>query len=160
MLPATVSPLCPATSWISWKRRDMVRRWTQLKYSRRSSSFDLSPQPGVFRSGVLKNRDVGVGVLPQAEEVLERLSGFRPVARERGAVRHPQIGERIELSPIGVDPGSAPIGALVIHDFLEFSRCLLALMQAQVSQAAQINHIEVRALVWRGGCQQFHALRG
>jgi len=32
-------------------------------------------------------------------------------------------------------------------------------MQAQVSEAAQTNRIEVRALVWRGGCQQFHALR-
>jgi hypothetical protein len=29
---------------------------------------------------LLKNRDVGVGVLPQFEEVLVRLFGFRPVA--------------------------------------------------------------------------------
>src|SRR6266571_5629683 len=34
-------------------------------------------QPGVFSFGLMKNRDVGIGVLPQFEEVLERLSGFR-----------------------------------------------------------------------------------
>src|SRR5436309_111911 len=91
----------------------------------------LSPQPDIFRFGLPKNRDVWFSVLPQAEEVLERLSSFRRVARKREAARHPQIGERIKLSPPGVDPGSAPIGALVIHDFLELSRCLRALMQAQ-----------------------------
>ena len=32
----------------------------------------------------------------------------------------------------------SPIGALVIHDFLELSRCLRALMQAEVSQAAKV----------------------
>ena len=69
----------------------------------RTSSSVLSPQPGVFRFGLLKNREVRVGVLPQFEEVLERLFGFRRVAREREAARHPQIGERIELSPVGVD---------------------------------------------------------
>src|SRR5579859_7724460 len=67
-----------------------------------------SPKPGVFRFSLLKNRDVGVGVLPQFEEVLERLFGFRRVAGERGGARQTQVGERIELSPIGVDPGSAP----------------------------------------------------
>src|SRR5689334_21657931 len=30
-------------------------------------------------------------------------------------------------------------------------------MQPQESQAAQINGIEVRTLVWRGGCQQLYA---
>src|SRR5207247_10222951 len=98
-------------------------------------------------------------VLPYFAGVCEAPFGSRRVAREREAACYPQIGERIELSPIGVDPGSAPIGALVIHDFLELSRCLRALLQTQVSQATQIHRIEVRALVWRGGCKQFHALR-
>jgi len=44
------------------------------------------------------------------------------------------MGERIELSPIGADPGSAPIRALVIHYFLELSRYLRALLQAQVDE--------------------------
>ena len=81
----------------------------------------LSPQPGVFRSDLLKDRDVGVGVVPRFEEVLERLLGFRRVARQRGAARRPQIGEPIELSPIGVAPGTRPIGTRVIHDPLELS---------------------------------------
>src|SRR5689334_11832782 len=83
----------------------------------------LSPQRGVFRSGLLKNRDVGVGVLPQFQKVLERLFGFRRVSSEREGARHPQIRERIELSPIGVTPATSPIGAFVIHDFPELSGC-------------------------------------
>src|ERR1051325_3804495 len=46
-------------------------------------------QPGVFSFGLMKNRDVGIGVRPQFEEVLERLSGFRLVACERGAATAP-----------------------------------------------------------------------
>jgi hypothetical protein len=52
-------------------------------------------QPGVFRLALFEDRDVGVGVLPQFEEVLERLLGFRRVARELETARHPQIRERI-----------------------------------------------------------------
>ena len=77
---------------------------------------------GVFRFSLLKNRDVAVGVLLKFEEVLERLFGFRRIAGKRAAARHAQIRERIELPPVGILPGSAPIGALVIHDFLELSR--------------------------------------
>jgi hypothetical protein len=63
--------------------------------------------------------DVEVGVLPQFEEVFERLYGLRRVARERGAARHPQIRERLELSTVRVAPCAGPIDALVIHDFVE-----------------------------------------
>ncbi len=93
---------------------------------------------------------------PAMIAVLERLFGFRRVARQRGAARHPQIGKRIELSPVWVLPGTAPIGALMIHDFLELSRRLRALAQTQVSQTAQVRCLEVSTLVWRGRCQQFH----
>jgi len=48
-------------------------------------------QPGVFSFDLMKNRDVGIGVLPQLEEVLECLSGFRLLACERGAACQPQI---------------------------------------------------------------------
>ena len=54
-------------------------------------SSAASPEPGVLGFGLLQNRDVGIGVLPQLEEVLERLSGFRRLACERGAACQPEI---------------------------------------------------------------------
>ena len=48
-------------------------------------------EPGVFRLGLFEDRDAGVGVLPQFEEVLEGLPGFRRVAFERDAARQSQI---------------------------------------------------------------------
>jgi hypothetical protein len=71
-----------------------VRRWIarsprgHKKYTRIWPLFGDLPsvlllQLGVFRFGLLKNNDVGVGILPQLEEVLERRSGFRRVARKR-----------------------------------------------------------------------------
>ena len=44
-------------------------------------------QLGELGFSLLGNRDVRVGVLPQFEEVLERLFGLRRVARERRAAR-------------------------------------------------------------------------
>jgi hypothetical protein len=74
------------------------------------------------------------GVFPEGEEILIGFSGFRRVASEHGAARQPQVGKRVELSPIGVLPRTAPIGALVIQDLFELSRCLSAFTQTQVSQ--------------------------
>jgi len=42
---------------------------------------------GVFGLGLLENRDVGIGVLPESEEVLIGFSGLGRVARERGGAR-------------------------------------------------------------------------
>ena len=81
-----------------------------------------SPKPGVFRSGLLKNRDVGVGVLPQCEEVLKGFSGFRRVAREHRSAHTAQVGKRIAQSAIR---------ALVIQDLVELGRYLDAIAQAQ-----------------------------
>ena len=88
----------------------------------------------VLRLGFFQDGDVGVGVFPEGEEILIGFSGFRRVASEHGAARQPQVGKRVELSPIGVLPSTAPIGALVIQDLFELSRCLSAFTQTQVSQ--------------------------
>jgi hypothetical protein len=39
---------------------------------------------GVFRFGLLENRDVRISVFPEGEEILVGSAGFRGVARERG----------------------------------------------------------------------------
>jgi len=78
-------------------------------------------QLGAFRLDLLEDGDVGVGVFPQGEEILESLSGSRRVARKRRATRDAQVGERIELPPIRMQPATAPIGAFVIDNLLELS---------------------------------------
>jgi hypothetical protein len=82
---------------------------------------------------------------------------LRCFASVRVAACHPQIRKRVVLPPIGMDPGSAPAGALVIRDFLKLSHRLRALTQTKISQAAQINRLEIRALVGRSRCQQVDA---
>src|ERR1035437_7153000 len=114
----------------------------------------------VLRFRLLQDGDVRGGVFPEGEEILIGFSGFRRVASEHGAARQPQVGKRVELSPIGVLPSTAPIGALVIQDLFELSRCLSAFMQTQVSQAPQVHRLGISTLVRRGGCQQFHGFGG
>src|SRR5258706_15556243 len=95
MLLATASELCHATS-ANFRGTDMM--WSRARAAQNTPAevrhSVLSPQPGVFGFGLLKNREVRVGVLPQFGEVLERLFGFRRVTSERGGARDPQIGER------------------------------------------------------------------
>src|SRR5580700_7020027 len=136
----------------------LVRRSQGIKSSDRVEHTLLQLRVLGFRSD--ENGNIGVGVLPQFQEVLEGFSSSRRVARERGGARQPQVGKRVELPPIGVLPSTAPIGALVIQDFFELSRCLSAFTEAQVSQAPQVRRIGVSTLVRRGGCQQFHGFGG
>src|SRR5258708_6121778 len=83
-------------------------------------------QLGEFSSGLREDRDVGVGVLPQCEEVLEGSPGVCRVARERGATRQTQVRNRIVQSPIRIEPGTTPTGAFVIQDLPELGRGLSA----------------------------------
>jgi hypothetical protein len=48
----------------------------------------------------------------------------------------------------------------VIQDLPEFGRGLRALAEMQVSQATQVHHLGVSALIRGGGCQQFHCFGG
>ena len=50
-----------------------------------------SLQPGILRLGLLKNRDVWVGVLPQFEEVLIGAFGLADVARDNGCPAELQV---------------------------------------------------------------------
>jgi hypothetical protein len=84
---------------------------------------------------LLEDGDVGVGVFPKREEMLICRSGLGRVARERGATRQTQVGNRIVQSPIRMEPGTTPTGALVIQDLLELGGGFRALMQTQIRQA-------------------------
>jgi hypothetical protein len=55
----------------------------------REPTLSLSPQPGVFRVGLLENRDVGVGVLPEREESIVRTFGLGIVSRK--SVHPPEL---------------------------------------------------------------------
>ena len=48
----------------------------------------------VFRLGLLEDRDTGIGVFPEREEVLVGFPGFRHLARERGAARWVRAHQR------------------------------------------------------------------
>src|SRR5579885_3575245 len=114
---------------------------------------------GVFRSRLPKNRDIGVSVLPQFKEVLECLFRVCGIARQGQGARDPQPGDRIELCPIRVSPGSTPTDAFVVRDFSELRHCIRAFMQPKISQSAQVNRFEISALVRCGRCEQFDAFR-
>ena len=79
----------------------------------------LEWQPGVLRLGSLQDRNIRIRVLPQGQKILIGGSGFGRVARERAAARQTQVGNRIVQSPIRIEPGTTPTGALVIQDLLE-----------------------------------------
>ena len=65
MLLAPASELWPARRRrISWKRHDVVTRVSSPNTLAEVHHSVLSPQPGVLGFGLLKNRDVEVGVLP------------------------------------------------------------------------------------------------
>src|SRR4249919_94820 len=75
----------------------------------RDSSASELMERRVFRLSSDKSGNVRVGVFPEGEELLIGFSGFCRVASERGAARQPQVGKRVELSPVGVLPRAAPI---------------------------------------------------
>src|ERR1700722_2563787 len=107
----------------------------------------LSGELGVFRLGLFENRKLGVGILPQLEEVLKCLLGLHGVARERIGPREAQLGWRVVQSPVGVDPCSAPTGALVIHDFLELAYCLRAFVKPQICQSTEVIRLDIGTFV-------------
>jgi hypothetical protein len=57
------------------------------KATRNAGVIRRSLQLGVFRLGLLEDRDVGVGVFPEGEEILVGFSGFRRVASQLGGAR-------------------------------------------------------------------------
>src|SRR5215471_17921411 len=83
-----------------------------------AAAIPMSLQPGVFRLGLLENRDVGVGILPNGQEILIGTPGLDSVARNN--VRSAQLQVRQGAYRIGEHD------AAVIEDLLKFRGGLLA----------------------------------
>src|SRR5947207_2178692 len=75
---------------------------------------------------------IGVGVLPQIEKLLIRLSRCCGVAGKCGGAGQPTIGQRVNQSPICT---------LMVQNLPELGSCFRSFFQAQVCQAAQINRL-------------------
>src|SRR5215471_8580348 len=61
-------------------------------------------QPRVLRLRLLQYRDVGIGVLPEGEEILIRLAALGQIAGERMGAGQPELCQRVQHRP---DPSSA-----------------------------------------------------
>ena len=64
---------------LALKRKFRVARNTG-RYPVVGARYSRSLQLGVFRLGLLENRDVGVGILPYGQEILIGTPGLDPVA--------------------------------------------------------------------------------
>ena len=108
---------------------------------RRRNSSGIFPTPlaelrqlGVFRFGLLEDRDVGVGVFPEGEEILvgSLCLGLFSRHSERSA----------ELQARHCTYGIADNDPAVIKNFLEFRGGFGALAPGQIGRAAHIDRIE------------------
>src|SRR6266581_907759 len=120
-----------------------------------------SLQLGVFRLGLLKDRDVGVGVFPKGEEIL--VGGLCPGLISRQSQRSAQLQMRQCAYRVGTDD------AAVVENFLEFRSGFGTVSGGQVRLATHIDRIEPAEerveVDWRNGevegggdLQQFDSL--
>src|ERR1017187_844373 len=130
--PACSRPaICGAGNrwWCGRLPRDGRRR----KESIATSGGDYL-QPGVFRFSLDEDRDVGVGVFPEAEEILVGGLCLGLIARHSERSAQLQVRQRAD--------GIADYNAAVIENFLEFRGGFGALVCGQIGLAAQIDRIE------------------
>src|ERR1022692_4799230 len=96
----------------------------------------LLHQPGGFRFGLLEDRDVGVGVFPEAEEIL-----VGSLCLCLGLIsRHGERSAELQVCQ-GAD-GIADHDPAVIENLLEFRGGFGALVCRQIGQAPHIDWIE------------------
>jgi len=92
-----------------------------------------SLQLGVFRFGLLENREFVIGVFPEVEEILVHASRFRnfPLHRIGSAqLKMGQGADRIVLHK-----------AVMIDDFLELRGCFRPLACGQEGLASHVNRV-------------------
>jgi hypothetical protein len=87
-----------------------------------------SLQLGVFRLGLLEDRDVGVGVFPEIEEILVGSLGLGLVPRQNERSAALQVRQRAD--GIGGDDPA------MIENFLKLGGGFRALERGKISQAA------------------------
>src|ERR1700684_372399 len=119
-----------------------------------------SLQFGIFSFSLLKNRNIGVGIFPEREEILIGRAGAAGVAcfcsRSRQAEMRQRAGPTVPYNPA------------MIEQLLEFSGRGGSLLRLQIRFTAQINLIHagvietpdnLSKLVRRSGLKQFDRLR-
>jgi hypothetical protein len=107
----------------------------------------------VFGFGLLEDGDVGVGVFPEAEEILVRGAGFLRVAGKRVGAGQAQARESAD--------GFVENCARMVDDLLELSRGGAALPQLQISLTANVGGIareKDAELIGRSRCQRLDCI--
>src|ERR1035438_346943 len=94
----------------------------------------LLHQPGVFRFGLLEDRDVGVSVFPEAEEILVSSLCLDLVARDSERSTELQVRQCAD--------GIADYDPAVIENLLEFRCCRDAFVCSQAGEATHIDRID------------------
>src|SRR5258708_27539111 len=102
----------------------------------------LSPQLGEFGFGLLKNRDVGVGVLPERQEILVGSLCLGLIAQQSESSA--QLQMRQSAHRIGANNGA------VIENLLKFRRGFNPLMGGQIRLAAHIGWVKASEV----GCER------
>src|SRR5580692_7313824 len=93
------------------------------------NSMELLLQLRVLRLCLLQDRNLGVGVSPEREEILIGCPGFGCVTLHCASAGHAEMRQHAECV--------ANRDSAAIHNFLKFSRGFGAAMQSQVCLAAQ-----------------------
>src|SRR6185436_3292680 len=91
----------------------------------------LTSQAGKFRFGLNQNRNVRIGIFPNAEKLFIGLTRFSPIARECVSARESQIREREKFRPQN--------DAAVAEDFLKLRRGFGARLPLQICLTTKID---------------------
>jgi hypothetical protein len=87
----------------------------------------------MLRLGLLQDGDVGVGVLPEREEVLIFVAGLGGIALQDVGSRESDMGERAN--------GFVADDAGVVEDFWELGGCGGTVLGGEIGLDAQVNGI-------------------
>ena len=85
----------------------------------------------VLRPGLLEERDIGIGGLPEVQEVIVGHTGLRPIPVKSVGARQSEAGHRAQRK--------VQNDAAVIDDFLELRRRFLALPRLKVGLPAKVH---------------------
>ncbi len=93
----------------------------------------------VFRFGLLKDGNVGIGVLPECEEILIRSAALGGVALQRIGTCELEMGQRAD--------GFIQNNATMVEDSLKLSRRFAAPMCGKIGFSSHIYGVQIRPIV-------------
>src|ERR1700730_7393876 len=91
-------------------------------------------QPRILGFGSNQDRNIGVGVFPEREEILIRGPGFGGVALQCVGTSETEMGE--------YTCRTIPQHPAMVEDFLKFGGCGRHLLRAQISLGANVDRIQ------------------